>query len=211
MQGLFITIEGSDGAGKTTQINLLKAYFEKKGMDVVFTREPGGTRISEAIREIIIDKNNSEMVDKTEVLLYAASRAQHVEEFIRPALMEGKIVICDRYVDSSIVYQGMARGIGIEQVANINEFATSGLEPNLTIMLDLDAETGLLRKKNQKQLDRLESEKDSFHRKVSNGFRALAKGKEERIVSINASLDIEVIHRKIIECITNSLERKRGN
>ena len=137
MSGLFITMEGTDGAGKTTQINRLAQYFEDKGYKVICTREPGGTPISEKIREIIIDKNNTEMTDMTEALLYAAARAQHTQEVILPALKEGDIVISDRFVDSSVVYQGFARSIGERLIKNINKYAVGDLEPDITFFLKL--------------------------------------------------------------------------
>jgi len=134
-KGLFITIEGPDGAGKSTQIIFIKKFLEEKGYEVLLTREPGGTVIGEKIRGLLLDKSHQEMSDITEALLYAASRAQHVAELIIPALSEGKIVLCDRFVDSSIVYQGKGRGLGLESITNINDFATCGLKPNLTILL----------------------------------------------------------------------------
>lgn len=198
MNGIFITIEGGDGSGKSTQIDLLRQYVEDHGYDVVLTREPGGTRISEAIREIILDKELTEMTDMTEALLYAAARAQHTETKIVPNLEAGRIVICDRYVDSSIVYQGMARGLG-DSVRIINEFATNHLQPDLTILLDLSHEESMRRKKDQKELDRLEMEKANFHEMVSEGYRKLAKEYPDRILKVDASLPIEVIHKTIID------------
>lgn len=162
MKGLFITIEGMDGSGKTTQINKLKEYFENKGQHVVLTREPGGTVISEVIREIILDVKYTEMDSVTEALLYAASRAQHVRERIVPSLERGDIVICDRFVDSSIVYQGYARGLGEEQVQMINEYATGGLKPDVTFFLDLEHKKGMDRKKNQQELDSWRPRRSSF-------------------------------------------------
>lgn len=201
MDGIFITIEGGDGSGKSTQIDLLMAYFDQQGYQVLLTREPGGTVISEKIREIILNKDHMEMADMTEALLYAASRAQHVQEFIIPNVKEGKVVICDRYVDSSVVYQGYARGLGIDTVEDINHYATLGLTPNLTILLDLPPEIGLARKKNQQALDRLELASDSFHMKVSEGYRLLADRHKDRILSVDATQSIEAIHEIIIEAI----------
>ena len=159
MRGKFITIEGTDGSGKSTQIELLMDYLRKKGADVIFTREPGGTQISEKIREIILDVDNSEMTGITEALLYAAARSQHVEEKIIPALEAGKIIICDRFVDSSIAYQGAARGLGAEKIMGINEAALHGIMPDMTLFFDLSPEKGILRKKNERALDRLERKK----------------------------------------------------
>lgn len=201
MEGLFITIEGGDGSGKSTQIDLLTTYFRDHGREVLLTREPGGTTISEKIRDIILDKENMEMADMTEALLYAASRAQHTVEYILPNIKSGKIVICDRYVDSSVVYQGHARGLGIDDVETINHYATLGTTPDLTILLDLPPEIGLARKKNQKALDRLELQADSFHLKVNEGYKILAKRHEDRILSVDATMSIDDIHKVIVEAI----------
>ena len=206
MNGLFITIEGGDGSGKSTQIDLLMSYFDREGYEVLLTREPGGTVISEKIRDIILDKEHMEMADMTEALLYAASRAQHVQEFIIPNVKKGKVVICDRYVDSSVVYQGHARGLGIDEVEQINSYATLGLTPDLTIMLDLPPEIGLARKRNQRDLDRLELASDDFHVKVSQGYRILAKRHPERILSVDATKSIEDIHTLIVEAIQNKIQ-----
>lgn len=205
MRGLFITIEGGDGSGKSTQIDLLTKYFEKIGQDVLLTREPGGTFISEKIRDIILDKTHMEMDDMTEALLYAASRAQHTAEFILPNIEAGKIVICDRYVDSSVVYQGHARGLGIDDVERINAYATRGTEPDLTILLDLPPDVGLARKKNQRALDRLELAADSFHIKVNEGYRILADRHPERILSVDATMSIDDIHRTIVDAINKKM------
>ena len=201
MQGLFIALEGPDGAGKSTQIQLLQEYLEKKGYEIIVTREPGGTVISEAVRQIILNKEYREMSEKTELLLYAAARAQLVEEIIRPALKAGKAVICDRFLESSVVYQGIARGLGVDTVYAVNDFALEGLRPQLTILLDLDAEEGLRRKKNQAELDRMEAEGLEFHQRVAEGYRFLADREKERIMRISATLPKEEIHAKIVLAI----------
>lgn len=206
MQGLFISMEGPDGAGKSTQIELLKSYLADKGYKVVITREPGGTTISEAIREVILNKDYSEMCDNTELLLYAAARAQLVHEVIRPALEEGNAVICDRFVESSVVYQGIGRGLGIDTVYAVNEYALQGLRPQLTILLDLDAEEGLRRKKNQAELDRMEAAGIEFHKKVAEGYRTLAERDPARIMRISATLPKEEIHAKIVEEIEKRIQ-----
>ena len=198
MAGIFISMEGPDGAGKTTQIELLKAYLENKGYEILITREPGGTKISEAVRNIILDRSNSEMDYMTEALLYASARAQLVAEVIKPAIAAGKAVISDRFVDSSAVYQGMARGLGVENVYKINEFAIQGMMPKLTIHLDLPASVGIMRKKNQAELDRIELEKAEFHEKVAEGYRQLAKMSPQRIYTIDATLPVEEIHKLIL-------------
>lgn len=208
MRGKFITIEGTDGSGKSTQIELLMDYLRKKGADVIFTREPGGTQISEKIREIILDVDNSEMTGITEALLYAAARSQHVEEKIIPALEEGKIIICDRFVDSSIAYQGAARGLGAEKIMGINEAALHGIMPDMTLFFDLSPEKGILRKKNERALDRLEKEKMDFHEKVYEGYKNLCKKYPERIKPIDADRSIDEVHSEVIEVIDGLLKGK---
>jgi dTMP kinase len=149
LKGLFISIEGPDGSGKSTQIKLLRDYLQNKGYDIALTREPGGTQISEKIRNIILDKENKSMHSRTEALLYAASRAQHVEEIIKPALKENKIVICDRFVDSSLIYQGIGRGLGIENIYDLNLFAMQDVIPDLTLLFDID----MCRAKKEKKIE----------------------------------------------------------
>lgn len=209
MRGILISVEGPDGAGKTTQITLLKKYLEKKGYDSIVTREPGGTNISEKIRSLILDRENMEMGRETEMLLYAAARAQLVHEVIKPALEQGKAVICDRYVDSSAVYQGIARGLGIETVYEVNQYAIQGILPDLTIHLDLNAEDGIRRKKDQAELDRMELETMEFHKKVADGYRQLAKRAPERMKTIDATLPIEEIQERIIQFVENMLSLER--
>lgn len=199
MEGIFITMEGPDGSGKTTQIELLKQYLEEKGYDIVIAREPGGTAISEVIREVILNPEHKEMSYMTELLLYAAARAQLVNQVIEPALIEGKAVICDRFVESSAVYQGIGRGLGVDTVYEVNNFALGNVKPMLTIFMDLDAKQGIKRKKKQAELDRMEQEDLSFHERVVEGYRMLADVYPERIVRIDASLPIEDIHKQIIE------------
>ena len=204
-KGIFISMEGPDGAGKSTQIALLKDYLSTKGYDIIITREPGGTSISEKIRNIILDKNHKEMADNTELLLYTAARAQLVEEVIKPALSSGKAVISDRFVDSAAVYQGIARNMGIDEVYAVNEYALQGLMPDVTIMLLLSAEEGIRRKKCQADLDRMEAEGLEFHRKVVDGYRILAERFPERIASIDATKDVQTIHKEMIAIIEDKL------
>ena len=201
MKGIFITIEGPDGAGKTTQRELLKEYLEKKGYDVLITRDPGGNPISEAIREVILNKDFTEMGYMTELLLYASARAQLVKENIKPALDAGQAVIADRFVDSSAVYQG----IGVDTVYKVNEFALQGIMPDMTFLMDLDAQEGIARKKNQAELDRMENEKLDFHQKVVDGYRKLADMHPERIVRIDATLPIDEIHGIIVGYVEKKL------
>ena len=192
-KGIFITMEGPDGSGKTTQLDLLKEYLEKEGYDVLITREPGGTVISEAIREIILNKDYTEMSPVTEMLLYASARAQLINEVIGPALDSGKAVISDRFVDSSLVYQGMARGLGVGNVYEVNCQAIGKYMPDVTFLLDLPADVGIARKKDQKELDRMERESMEFHRAVAEGYRSLAERFPERIEKIDATLPIDEI------------------
>lgn len=205
MSGLFITMEGSDGSGKTTQIEELQGYLVNLGYEVMITREPGGTSISEKIRKIILDVNNETLSDMTEALLYAASRAQHVEEKIKPALETGKIVISDRFVDSSIAYQGYARGIGIDTVEEVNKYALQGVIPDITFFFDIEPEIAMKRKVSQKSLDRLELEHISFHNKVYEGYKILLKRYPNRIKSIDARKTKEEIQEQIIKEIRNYL------
>lgn len=193
MQGYFISFEGPDGSGKSTQIKLVKEYFQEKGFDLVITREPGGTRISEKIREIILDNTHIEMDYMTEALLYAASRAQHVSQIIIPALREGKVVICDRFVDSSIVYQGIGRGLG-RCVKVINDMAIKDCMPDITFLFKITPEEG---KKRIQSEDRLEMEELDYHKKVYNGYLELEKEYPDRIKGIDASRTIEEIHKEI--------------
>ncbi len=207
MRGIFISMEGPDGSGKTTQIDLLKKHFESIGYDeILVTREPGGTAISEAVRAIILNPEHEKMSYMTEALLYASARAQLVSEIIKPALTAGKAVISDRFVDSSVVYQGMARGLGIETVYEINKFAIQGIMPELTIHLDLPAAVGLARARGRASLDRLELESLEFHEKVAQGYRELAALAPDRIKTIDAGLPIIQIHQTIVQYVNDILE-----
>ncbi len=208
MEKILITMEGPDGAGKSTQIELLKIYFENQGKKVLVTRDPGGTIISEAVRGVILNKEFTEMAPVTELLLYASARAQLVAEVILPELEKGTVVICDRFVDSNAVYQGIARGLGVDMVYAVNQYALQGVEPLLTIHLDLSAEEGIKRKKNQAELDRMELEGISFHQMVVEGYRTLANQNTDRIVTIDATLPVEEIHGKILVAINEKLEEK---
>lgn len=194
-RGFFITFEGGDGSGKSTQIELLRDWLIQAGYDVILTREPGGTRISEKIRELILDPDNEEMADMTEALLYASARAQLVSQMIKPALEEGKVVICDRFVDSSIAYQAYGRGLG-DAVGVINTYAVDGCMPDLTILLRLDPEKGSSRIADREH-DRIEQASDDFHRKVYEGYLELEKNHPERIFGIDASGTINEIAEEI--------------
>ncbi|MGI6727336.1 MAG: dTMP kinase [Anaerovoracaceae bacterium] len=199
-QGWFITFEGPDGSGKTTQIKRLKLFLDKQGYDTLLTREPGGTIIGEKIRKIILDPNHIEMNSVTETLLYAASRAQHVYEVIRPGLNEDKIVICDRFMDSSIAYQGYGRNLG-DNVRIINEMAVDGLVPDLTFLLVVDPDEGKRRIING-ELDRLEMEKIEYHRKVYKGYMELADKYSDRMVLIDGSKGIDEINEEITNIVS---------
>lgn len=198
-EGVFITLEGPEGSGKSTIIKLLEGYFNEKGIDYVSTREPGGINIAEQIRNVILDKNNTAMDGRTEALLYAASRRQHMFEKVIPALKSGKVVICDRFVDSSLAYQGYARGLGIDEVMKINEFAIEGYMPNLTLYLDIKPEIGLDRiaKNKDREVNRLDLEKLDFHKRVREGYLILLEKYPDRIKKINAERSIEVVFGQI--------------
>lgn len=199
-RGILLTFEGPDGSGKTTQIELLRKYLVENGYEVLMTREPGGTKISEKIRDIILDNKNAEMCPMCEALLYAASRAQHVHEVIKPAIECGKVVICDRFVESSLIYQGIGRGLGVERVRKINEAALDGLQADIIFMLSIPYEEGLRRKAKQRNLDRLENSGDEFHRKVFEGYKEIAKS-SDRIIEIDANRDIESVHKDILNMV----------
>ena len=208
MRGLVITLEGGDGAGKSTQIMNIERFFTEKGLVVVHTREPGGTPIGEKLRDILLDRENAEMDAVTEMLIYAASRAQHVSERIMPALEEGSVVICDRFTDSSIAYQAYGRGLG-DQVAEVNRRATGGLEPDITFWLDIDPYIGRQRAGSEGELDRLETEKMDFHCRVREGYRELTEKHPDRIKRIDASKTIEEMRADIYACL-EELCRSRG-
>ena len=206
-QGIFITMEGPDGSGKSTQIALLKEYLEKEGYDVLITREPGGTAISEAIREVILNKDFREMSPVTEMLLYASARAQLIHEVVGPDLEKGQAVISDRFVDSSLVYQGIARGLGVEKVYEVNLNAIGKYMPDVTFLLDLPAEVGIARKKGQKDLDRMELESLEFHKSVAQGYRDMAARFPERIKSVDATRPVEEISDLIIREVSDILKK----
>ncbi|WP_102399637.1 dTMP kinase [Haloimpatiens massiliensis] len=199
-KGLLITLEGPDGSGKTTQIDLLEKYLKEKGYEVIKTREPGGTSISEKIRDIILDNENNEMCGMCEALLYAASRAQLASEVLKPALEQGKMVICDRFVHSSIVYQGIGRELGEDRIKYINEAALDGLKADLTIMLTIPYEEGLKRKYKQRELDRLENCGNDFHKKVFQGYLEIYR-RYDKIKVVDADRDINEIHEDIIKLV----------
>lgn len=201
MKGKFITFEGPEGVGKSYQLRMLQKELEETGLDFVITREPGGTPVSEKIRQIILDKDNSTMTDECEALLYAAARAQHIDEKIKPALQQGKIVVCDRYIDSSFAYQSVARGLGFEYVESVNSKAMTECMPDLTLFLNLTPEEAFKRKGGIQQDDRMELNGLEFHNKVYNGYLETAKRYPDRIVLVDCSGTKEQTHSKIMNVL----------
>ena len=197
MSGLFITFEGGEGCGKTTQIDLLAEYLREQGRTVVETREPGGTPIAEAIRGVLLNPEHGEMDTQAELLLYAAARAQHVNEKIGPALAAGQVVLCDRFADSTTAYQGAARGVAASELAALHRMATGDIWPHKTFLIDLAPEVGLDRAKIRGTADRLESEALSFHTAVRQGFLKLAQEEPERIQVIDGAQEIQTIALEI--------------
>ena len=204
---MFITIEGPEGSGKTTAVDYAVKKLEEMGYQIVRTREPGGTPIAEQIRNVILDKDNVAMDKRTEALLYAASRRQHLVEKVWPALKEGKIVVCDRYLDSSLAYQGGARELGVDNVLAVNNFATEGTFPDLTLLFDIDPQIGLARisANSNREVNRLDLEKIEFHNKVRNTFLELAKRYQDRFVIIDASKSKEEVANKTLEVILSRI------
>lgn len=198
-RGKFITYEGCDGCGKSTQLKLMSEYLTQKGIAHVFTREPGGGKISEAIREILLNGKNAEMTDECEALLYAAARAQHLKDKVEPALAQGKLVICDRYVDSSIAYQAYARGLGLDFVKKINAFAIENYLPDATIFIDLTPEAAFARKKGADVNDRLEQAGMAFHKRVYAGYDAIAKADTNRVLRIDGNATPQEIFQNVLK------------
>ena len=204
---VFISLEGLDGSGKGTQLQLLLEYLQEKGIEYVFTREPGGTPLAERIREILLDPVHTGMSVVSEALLFAAGRADHVNQVIRPALQAGKVVICDRYVDASMVYQGYAGGLPVEFVSLINEMATGALKPHRTIVLDLPTATALERRRATGQ-DRIEQKDLEYHQQVREGYLELAKADPRRVRVVDASGDVEVVQAQVRKLVDEILPRR---
>ncbi len=200
-RGKFITFEGCDGCGKSTQLRMLSEYLTAQNIPHIFTREPGGGKISEQIREILLSGKNSEMTDECEALLYAAARAQHLSDRVEPALAEGKLVICDRYVDSSLAYQAYARGLGVEFVGKINAFALERYLPDLTIFIDLTPEAAFKRKHGADENDRMELAGMEFHKRVYAGYKAIAKENPDRVVCVDGSKTPQGIFEDVLQAL----------
>ena len=206
---MFITIEGPDGGGKTTQMNMLVPALEEQGLDIVRTREPGGTDIGDQIRSVIMDMKNKSMDPRAEILLFCASRAQLVSELIRPSLASGKIVLCDRYADSTMAYQGYGHGLDRTPLKNLLEFATGGLKPDLTILLDISAEAGLRRRiTNHDEWNRMDDYALQFHERVRKGYLEMATAEPVRFAVINADRSKEEIHDEIVAVIMRKLKNE---
>ena len=204
MKGKFVTFEGCEGVGKSKQLQLLQEYLKKQNISFYLTREPGGTSVSEQIRNIILDGKNSSMTDECEAMLYASARVQLLKEVVKPKLDRGELVLCDRYVDSSLAYQGYARGLGVDFIKMINGYAIENFKPDCTIFLNLSPEKAFARKGGVDKTDRLELSGIEFHNKVYQGYLALAKEEPDRIVCIDASGEKEQTHARII----NALKKK---
>lgn len=208
-RGLFIVFEGGDGAGKTTQVAMAQQWLESRGATVRTTREPGGTQISEELRSLVLEHGHGEIDARTEALIYSAARAAHVQQVIRPSLEAGTHIICDRFVDSSLAYQGMGRELGFAAVASINDFATGGLKPDVTIILDISAEHGRARRiaasGGVEDSDRLEAEPDDFHERIRNAFLELAAQDPQRYLVLDATASVEQLHQSIVENLAGLL------
>ena len=202
MPTYFITFEGPEGCGKSTQAQLLADALTRRGIKVKLTREPGGDPVGEEIRRILLDSADHSVSDRTEVLLYEAARAQHAEYVIRPSLAEGFVVISDRFADSTVAYQGYGSGLDLDLISRLNTFATGGIEPDVTFLLDLDIEVGL---KRQQEWNRMERKAIEYHERVRQGFLEEARLHPERIIVLDASGDIESIHRRIFGIVEQRL------
>lgn len=200
-KGLFITFEGNDGSGKTTISSKVYETLKSTGYPVVYTREPGGIDIAEQIRSVILNPLNTAMDARTEALLYAASRRQHLVEKVLPALKEGKIVLCDRFIDSSLAYQGVGREIGIDEVLRINEFAIEGNMPDATVFLSVSLQEGMKRINSRGNKDRLDNEAEAFHQNVARGYEEVKKRFAHRMKIVNANEDVETVYQNTLACV----------
>jgi dTMP kinase len=206
---MFITLEGPEGSGKSTQIKRLAKRLEAMGYPVITTREPGGTPIGDQIRQVLVRMENKELHPRTEILLFLAARAQLVEQLIKPALQDGKIILCDRYGDSTLAYQGYGHGLDLEQLRKMLDFATDHLKPDLTILLDLDVKMGLMRKKVEDEWNRLDAYEVMFHERVREGYLNLAREEPERWRIVNASQGIEAVQEDLSRIILDALKNHK--
>lgn len=206
---MFITLEGPEGCGKTSQLPALAEYLREAGYDVIVTREPGGTAVGDQIREILMNLQNVSIIPRTEILLFLAARAQHVEELIRPALAQGKVVLCDRYGDSTLAYQGFGHRTDLETLQMLLAFATGGLKPDLTLLVDVPVEEGMARKRvNSAEWNRLDAYALAFHERVRQGYFALAEAEPDRWLIIDATKDQNTVQQALREAILSRLERQ---
>jgi len=206
---VFITLEGPEGSGKTSQIPALSEYLQRQGYDVITTREPGGTPISDQIRGVLINMKNTDLTPRTEILLFLAARAPLVDQLIKPALLEGKVVLCDRYGDSTLAYQGYGHQTDLDLLKHLLAFATDGLKPDLTILLDIEVENGLMRKKKVDEWNRLDAYEVAFHQRVRQGYHQLIAEEPERWVVVDASQPKEVVQQNLRQVILERLENKK--
>lgn len=208
---MFITLEGPEGSGKTSQLTQFADFLREQGYDVVTTREPGGTSIGDQIRQVLVSMENKNLHPRTEILLFLSARAQLVEELIKPSLENGKIVVCDRYGDSTLAYQGYGHGLPLETLREMLRFATDGLVPDLTLYLDLEVETGLLRKKKKQEWNRLDAYEVAFHRRVRNGYLALAAEEPQRWCVIDASQSKQAVQQAMRTATLAALEKFKSH
>ncbi len=209
MKGIFISFEGIEGTGKSTQASLLAQYLRGKGFRVTQTAEPGGTRISLKIRELLLSPESTDMDHLTELLLYNAARVQHIKEIIMPALLRGDVVVTDRFSDSTMAYQGYGRGLDLKLIDSLDVLATGRLRPRLTVLLDMDVETGLMRNRKIQKNDRLEREDVSFHERVRKGFISIAAKEKERVKLLGCSDTVEAVQGKVIGIVDTFLDTSR--
>jgi dTMP kinase len=209
VDGTFISFEGIEGTGKSTQARLLARALTERGHSVVLTAEPGGTELGQRIRSLLLDVRHSGMEPVTELLLYSAARRQHLSEVIIPALEEGKVVITDRFSDSTLAYQGYARGLDRGLIASLDTWVTGGRKPHLTLLLDTDVETGLMRNRQAEKVDRLELEDVAFHRRVREGFRKIRDEEPERVLLVEVTDGVEEMHGTILSLVLDFLEKRK--